>query len=42
MVGAAGPVDIVFDPHVSQAIGWVLMAMIVAAVALGLGRGRRR
>ncbi len=42
MVGAAGPVDIVFDPHVSQAIGWVLMAMIVAAVALALGRGRRR
>jgi len=42
VVGAAGPVDIVFDPHVSQAIGWVLMAMIVAAVALALGRGRRR
>ena len=42
MVGAAGPVDIVFDPHVSQAIGWVLMAMIVAGVALVLGRGRRR
>ena len=42
MAGAAGSVDIVFDPHVSQAIGWVLMAMIVAAVALALGRGRRR
>ena len=42
MAGAAGPIDIVFDPHVSQAIGWVLMAMIVAAVALALGRGRRR
>ena len=22
MGGVAGPVDIVFDPHVSQAIGW--------------------
>ena len=42
MVGAAGPVDIVFDPHVSQAIAFLLMALIVAAVALGLGRGRRR
>ena len=43
MGGVAGPVDIVFDPHVSQAIGWLLMALIVAAVALALGRpGRRR
>ena len=43
MVGAAGPVDIAFDPHVSQAIGFLLMALIVAAVALALGRpGRRR
>jgi len=42
MVGAAGPVDIVFDPHVSQAICWLLMALIVAAVALALGPGRRR
>ena len=41
-MGAAGPADIVFDPHVSQAIGWLLMALIVAAVALALGRGRRR
>jgi hypothetical protein len=42
MGGAAGPVDIVLDPHVSQAIGFLLMALIVAAVALALGRGRRR
>jgi hypothetical protein len=43
MGSAAGPVDIVFDPHVSQAIGWLFMALIVAAVALALGpSGRRR
>jgi hypothetical protein len=43
MAGAAAPVDIVFDPHVSQAIGFLLMALVVAAVALALGRsGRRR
>ena len=42
MAGMAGPTDIVFDPHVSQAIGFLLMALIVAAVALALGRGRRR
>ena len=42
MVGAAGPVDIVFDPHISQAIGFLLMALVVAAVALALGRPRRR
>ena len=42
MVGAGGPVEIVFDPHVSQAIGLLLVALIVAAVALALGPGRRR
>ena len=43
MAGAAGPVDLVFDPHVSQAIGFLLMALIIAVVALALGRsGRRR
>ncbi len=41
-MGAAGPADIVFDPHVSQAIGFLLMALVVAAVALALGRRRRR
>ena len=42
MVGAEGPVEIVFDPHVSQAIGLLLIALIVAAVALAVGPGRRR
>ena len=42
MIGAAGPVEIVFDPHVSQAIGWLLMALIVAAVALVLDPPRKR
>jgi hypothetical protein len=50
-MGTGGPVDplgdIVFDPHVSQAIGFLLMALIpafarTAAVALALGSGRRR
>ncbi len=41
-MGATGPVDLVFDPHVSQAIGFLLMALIVAGVALALGSGRRR
>ena len=36
MVGATGPVDIVFDPHVSQAIGWLLMALIFAAGIMSL------
>jgi hypothetical protein len=42
MEGAVGQVEIVFDPHVSQAIGLLLMALIVAAVALALGPGGRR
>ena len=42
MEGATGAADIAFDPHVSQAIGFLLMALIVAAVALALGRPRRR
>jgi hypothetical protein len=42
MAGAVGPVEIVFDPHVSQAIGLLFMALIVAAVGLALGPGRRR
>jgi hypothetical protein len=47
MEGAVGPVDIVFDPHVSQAIGCLLMALIpafarTAAVALALGPGCSR
>ena len=42
MAGAIGPVDLMFDPHISQAIGFLLMALIVAAVALALGRSGRR
>jgi hypothetical protein len=48
MGGAAGPIELMFEPHVGQAIGVLLVALIPAfartvAVALALGPpGRRR
>jgi len=42
MGGAAGPVDIVFDPHVQNACEALLLALVVALIAVGLRADRRR
>lgn len=43
MIGAGDPGYVVVDPHIGAAIGCLLMALIVAAVALALGSpGPRR
>ena len=35
MVGAGGPVDIVFDPHVSQAIGFLSFQYVISFTTSG-------
>jgi hypothetical protein len=42
MAGAAGPVEIMFDPHVQNALEALLLALVVALVAVGLLGDRRR
>jgi hypothetical protein len=42
MESAAGPVEIVFDPHVQNALEALFLALVVALVAVGLQGGRRR
>jgi len=42
MVDAAGPVDIVLDPHVQNACEALLLALVVSLIAVGLLGDRRR